>query len=527
MKTPYLPYLTLWLILAVAIPVIAQPQPLTSTQIDALVQRTLTTFDVPGIAVAVVKDGQVVHSKGYGVRSLRNGGKVDENTLFGIASNSKAFTAAALGMLMDEGKLRWDDKVIDYVPEFRMYAPYVTDAFTLRDLLTHRSGLGLGAGDLMFWPDSSNFTMPDLLHNLHYLKPISGFRTKYDYDNLLYMVAGEVIERVSGKSWEEFVENRMMQPLNMANSAGSWKRVANKTNAIDAHARVDGTVRVIRRDSLRFGQSAGGINSSVADMSKWVIAQLNDGKYGPDGSKKLFSKAVHDEMWTPQTIIPVSPTPAPPYNTHFAAYGLGWFLSDVAGLKQVTHTGGLSGMVTQVTLLPERKLGIIVFTNQESGAAFSAITNTIKDSYLGLVATDWVGKYGDREKKGRVEADSITRAIWTDIDNARKTSKPISFSEYVGTYHDQWLGNVVLSEKGGKWWFQSVRSPKLTGEVFHYKNNTFVVKWNLRSMNADAYLTFAVDENLKPVSITMKPISPLTDFSYDFQDLDLQRVKGM
>ena len=518
MKLPFLVTLLLWSVV-ISHPFPSAAQIITSPQIDALVQRTLTTFDVPGMAVAVVKDGKVVHARGYGVRSLKTGQKVDENTLFGIASNSKAFTAAAIGMLMDEGKLSWDDKVIDYIPEFRLYDPYVTEAFTIRDLLTHRSGLGLGAGDLMFWPDSSNFTMKDVIHNLRYLKAVSGFRTKYDYDNLLYMVAGEVVERVSGKPWEVFVEERIMKPLGMNRSAGSYDRLADKGNVIDAHAPVNGTVQVISRDMFRFGYSAGGINSSVADMSKWVIAQLNNGKYGANGSQRLFSEKIHDEMWSPQTIIQVSPTPTPPYNTHFAAYGLGWFLSDVKGYKQVTHTGGLAGMVTQVTLLPELQLGIIVFTNQQSGAAFSAVTNTIKDSYLGIPASDWVAKYGERVKQGQAEADKTTKDIWDRIATEQKNNtKPIDFAPFVGTYRDRWFGDVVLSEQGNRWWFRSVRSPKLTGELFYYKGipgsaPQFVVKWNNRSLDADAYVTFQVDDTMKPVSIRMKPISPLTDFS--------------
>lgn len=501
-------------------------QAITPAQIDDVVQRTLTTFEVPGMAVAVVKDGKLIFAKGYGVRSLKTREKVDENTLFGIASNSKAFTAAALGILMDEGKLTWDDKVIDYIPEFRMYNAYVTEAFTIRDLLTHRSGLGLGAGDLMFWPDSSNFTIRDIIHNLRYLKPTSGFRTKYDYDNLLYMVAGEVVERVSGKPWEVFVEERIMKPLGMTRSAGSYSRLTDKVNVIDAHAPVNGKVQVISRDMFRFGYSAGGINSSVADMSKWVIMQLNNGAYGNNLSQRLFSEKVHNDMWAPQTITPVSPTPIPPYNTHFAAYGLGWGLSDVKGYKQVTHTGGLAGMVTQVTLIPELQLGIIVFTNQQVGAAFSAVTNTIKDRYLGLPLTDWVKVYSERVKKGQEEADNITRDIWAGIEKEQKTSttKP-DLALYAGTYRDNWFGDVQIRMQNGKLWFQSVRSPKLTGELFFYKHNTFIVKWTNRSFDADAYVTFQVDEALKPVSIKMKPISPLTDFSFDFQDLDLQRIE--
>src|SRR5688572_32064801 len=198
---------------------------MSAKKIDQLVENTMKTFDVPGIAVAVVKDGKVVYSKGHGVRSLNTKQKVDENTLFGIASNSKAFATASLAMLVDEKKLKWDDKVTDYIPEFRMYNPYVTEEFTIRDLVTHRSGLGLGAGDLMAFPDSNSFKMPEIINNLRYLKPVSSFRTKYDYDNLLFMVAGEVVAKVSGQSWEDFAEERIMQPLQMNSSATLYRRL--------------------------------------------------------------------------------------------------------------------------------------------------------------------------------------------------------------------------------------------------------------------------------------------------------------
>ena len=496
-------------------------QQLSSSSIDSLVDRSMKAFDVPGIAVAIVKDGKVIHSKGYGVRSLNTMQKVDENTLFGIASNSKAFTAAALGMLVDEGKIKWDDKVRDYVPEFKLYSPYVSEEFTIRDLLTHRSGLGLGAGDLMFFPDSSDFVLKDILYNLRFLKPVSAFRTKYDYDNNLYIVAGEVVARVSGQSWDDFIEQRIMKPLGMVHSAASFDRLKDKSDVIDGHAPVDGKVQVIARSSMKVGHSAGGINSSISDLCKWVMLQLNNGKYG-DG-KQLFSEEVHAEMWTPQTIIPVySPGP---YKTHFASYGLGFFLSDVMGYKQVTHTGGLEGMVTQITMIPELQLGIIVLTNQQEGGAFVSITNQIKDAYFGIKGTDRVAEYSARRNQSLAEAKKLTDSIWHEINEAGKKVGNKDYSLYLGTYQDPWFGDVIISIKNGKLWFDSKRSPKLTGEMFAYKGNSFVVKWRDRSMDADAFVSFGLDENGKASSIKMKPISPLTDFSYDFQDLDLYRVK--
>ena len=497
-------------------------QVISSIAIDSLVEKTLKTFDVPGIAVAVVKDGKIIHAKGYGVRSLHSRQKVDEHTLFGIASNSKAFTVAALGILIDERKLAWDDKVTDIIPEFKMYNPYVTEDFTIRDLVTHRSGLGLGAGDLMFWPDSNNFTKKDIIHNLRYLKQVSGFRTKYDYDNLMYIVAGEVVAKVSGTSWENFIETRIMQPLDMQETATSFKRVKDKTNVIDPHAPVEGKVQVIRRDWSEVANAAGGIYSNLTDMCKWITLQMNNGKYGEGLNKKIFSEAVHEEMWTPQTIIPVhGPSP---YNTHFSAYGLGWFLSDVKGYLQATHTGGLAGIVTQVTLIPEIKLGIIVFTNQQSGAAFTAITNTIKDSYLGVKGTDRVKQNHDLVVKNEAEALKITGDIWKDIEAQQKAVGAVKdVTIFTGTYTDKWFGDIVVSVKNGKLWFDAKRSYLLTGEMFRYKGNTFIVKWTDRSLDADAFVQFDLDNNGKPNHIKMKPVSPLTDFSFDFQDLDFSR----
>ncbi|MDD2307667.1 MAG: serine hydrolase [Prolixibacteraceae bacterium] len=498
-------------------------QPLSTPEIDQLVERTMKTFHVPGMAVAVIKDGKVVHSKGYGVSSINTGKRVDENTLFGIASNSKAFAAATLAILVDEKKITWNDKVIQYIPEFRMYNSYVTEDFTIKDLLTHRSGLGLGAGDLMIWPDSTDFTIKDIIYNLRFLKQTSPFRTKYDYDNLLYMVAGEVVTRVSGMSWEQFVEDKIMKPLEMNRSAASFNRLKDKSNVIDGHSLVDKKLRVTPRESIKPGQcSAAGIYSSISDMSKWMTCQLNNGKYGANLDKQLFSVSTQNEMWSPQTIVPFKKDK---YNGHFSAYGLGWRLTDVKGTQQVSHTGGLEGMVTQVTLLPELKLGIVVLTNQESGAAFIAVTNAIKDSYLGIVPEDWVLRFDTLNAKSEKEDEELSAKIQAEIDKALlEAGKQPDANLFVGEYTDNWLGKVTISERNGKLWFQSSRSPQLRGAMSFYKGNTFAVKWVNRIMKADAFVLFNLDQEGKPAGFRMKAISPLTDFSYDFQDLDFHRL---
>ena len=495
--------------------------PLDVAAVDAVVARTLKAFDVPGIAVAVVKDGQVVLAKGYGVSSLATKAPVDANTLFGIASNTKAFTAAALGLLVDEGKLRWDDKVTDYIPEFKMYDPYVTAEFTVRDLLTHRSGLGLGAGDLMQFPDSADFTVKDVIHNLRYFKPVSSFRSKFDYDNSLYIVAGEVVARVSGQPWAAFVEARLLRPLGMSRSAPLYSRLPDPTNVIDGHGRVEGKVQVIRRDLNNLVGPAGGMYTSVADLSKWALMLLG----GPGAPAPLLKPATQRELWTPQTIAPPWFSSAG-YHTHFSTYGLGWFLQDARGYLEVSHTGGEIGMVTKVTLLPELHLGIIVLTNQESGAAYTAVSNTIEDYYLGVSGIDRVLEMEERRQNGAARADRATAAVWQQVAAAQKAApKRPDYRAYVGRYHDVWLGDMLVYQQGNDLWLKAKRAPRLVGQLLPYRGNTYAVRWKARSMNADAFAAFTLDEGGRAASIKMKPISPATDFSYDFQDLDLQRVE--
>jgi hypothetical protein len=256
----------------------------------------------------------------------------------------------------------------------------------------------------------------------------------------------------------------------------------------------------------------------VNDLSKWVIMQLQNGKYGAEKQNKVFSEKQHAEMWTAQTIMPNKPTA--PYFSHFKSYGLGWQLTEVKGNFQVSHTGGLDGIVTQVMMLPELNLGIIVLTNQQTGAAFNAISNTIKDSYLDIKSEDYVTLYSKQLKEKEDHADKITEEVWTTIERNKKLKIFTELKKYAGTFRDNWLGDIVLTEKKGKLYFHSNRSPQLSGEMFFYKDNTLAVKWNNRSFLADAFVIFSEDNT----NIKMKPISPLTDFSYDFQDLDFVKL---
>ncbi len=493
-------------------------QDIPAQTIDQVTENALKAFNVPGIAVAVIKDGTLVHSKGYGVQSIKTKEKVTSSTLFGIASNSKAFTATALAILVDEGRIKWDDRVLQHIPEFKMYNDYVTNEFTIRDLLTHRSGLGLGAGDLMVWPDGHNFTPTDIIQNIQHLKPVSGFRARYDYDNLLYIIAGVVIERVSGQSWADFITKRLLEPIGMNKTAANWHLVKDKKGAIDPHVPIDGKLEVINRYTNTILDAAGGIYSNADDMAKWLYFNL---KQGSANGKRLVSKKQMQEIITPQVLEPNRTTP--PYNSLFKAYGLGWQLQDFNGKLEVSHTGGLEGIVTQTMFYPQLNLGITVLTNQQAGVAFRAISNTIKDFYLGNPETNWVKTYEEMMAKNVAHADGVTAEVWKKVETNLKT-KSFNFDAkmIVGNYKDNWFGEVAIYEKNGKLIFESKRSPQLTGELFFYKTNTFAVKWNNRYFDADAFVYVFMDDE-KMTGFTMAAISPLTDFSYDFHDLEFVR----
>ena len=503
---------------------ILKSQRLTSAQIDSLVHKTFESLPQAGIAVAVVKDGKVIHSKGYGVVSVESGQKVDENTLFAIASNTKGFTSAALAILVDENKLSWDDKVVQYIPEFKMYDPYITEHFTIRDLLTHRSGLGLGAGDLMIYPGGSDFTIQDVIKSFQFQKPVSEFRTRFDYDNLLYIVAGEVIKRVSGSAYTDFIQARILSPLGMNNSAPSFGTLVNKNNLALPHSSQNGTLKKINSYSHELTNAAGGIYSSANDMSKWLMLQLNNGKYGENQEKQLFSQTVQQEMWKPYTPISFKVVPDKRYRNHFVAYGLGWKIADYCGYITLSHGGGLPGMLSQTTIIPELNLGVVVLTNtQPGGLSHITLTRAIMDSYLGVEKKDWITLADRALKSTKSNVDSVSVAVWKTVEKSK--TKHINFNDYIGTYEDHWFGRVAIFEKGDELWFQSLRSPKLTGQMFYYKATTFAVKWNYTDMPCDAFATFNYDTEGKATSIKMKGISPNIDFSFDFRDLNLMRVE--
>jgi len=498
--------------------------------VDHFVTSVMKEFEVPGVGLAVVKDGKVVVARGYGVRSLSGPEPVDEHTRFGIASNTKLFTATALMMLADEGKLSLDSPVIRYLPWFLMSDTAVTRQMTIRDLLVHRSGLGLGAGDLLWWPQT-NYGREDLVRRLRYVPLATPFRRGYAYDNVLYTVAGEVIESASESSgsrirWEDFIDRRILKRLGMSDANVHHSAAAGAGNVAVTHARVDGIVRRVPPMTGDNTNPAGGINASASDMAKWLIVQLDSGRLA-DGSR-LFSQNTARELWTLVTPIPFGTPPRElSYdNRSYNGYGLGIGVRDYRGIPILLHTGSLPGYASRILMIPSLKLGIAVLTNQESVEAHDAIAFHIADQYLGVRNFDHLKAYSSIAKRNDADAARLERASVTSRDSTALPSLPTV--KYAGTYRDRWYGNVVITQDDvTKLGIRFTRTPALIGELVHWEKDTFLARWRDRSLRADAFVTFHVSADHTVDRVTMSRASPLSDFSYDFQDLDLRPIRSI
>lgn len=482
-------------------------------EIDKYAEKVRQDWNVPGFAVAIVKDDKIIFAKGYGVRELGKPEKVDENTLFAIASNSKAFTTAGLAMLIDEGKLNWDDKVTKYLPDFQMPDAFVTSELTIRDLVSHRSGLGTFSGDLLWY--ETTYTVDEVLSRIKYLKPVSGFRAGYGYQNLMFMTAGKVLEKVSGKTWQDFVTERILLPLGMNRTTTSIKDL--KDNVSSPHNESGGKLRPLPHGNVDSARAAAGLNSSVADLAQWLRLQLGRGKFN---NKQLFSAKQSWEMWQQNSIIQISdggmkfnPT------RHFNGYGLGWFLNDYQARKVVSHGGGLDGMISQTAMMPEENLGLVVLTNSESPVNV-IMQNKIFDTMLGVAKRDWSAEYLTRSEN----ANKADKAESKKLEDSRlKNTKPeLANAAYAGTYTSQLYGDVKISEENGKLVLRLAPAPNFVADLIHWENNKFQINWR-SSVNYNFPKGFVIFSVKDGKSDEMKIDQPNSDFW--FYELDLKRSK--
>ena len=500
----------------------AHQQGLTSTQIDALATSAMQEFQVPGAVIGVVKDGKIVHAAGYGVRELGQPDPVDAQTLFRIASMTKSMTTAGLAILVDEGKLDWDDKVVDHIADFQMYEDWLTQEFTVTDLLTHRSGLKPYAGDLMLWPQPNSFTREDIIHNLRYFKPAGDFRTHYDYDNLFYVVAGELFPPLAGQGLESFIDARVLARLGTERCFAGRIPEKEMQNLAVPHAVVEGELQVIERNRISNKSSvdaaAGGVRCSLDDMLKWVQLQLEGGTL-PDGSP-LFSPQQHAKMWTPQTIRTVSQEERERDRMHFKAYGLGWRLADVHGFRRVSHTGSFTGSNNWMVLIPELNLGVVVMLNASADDARSAIIKGIVRPYLGAPDVDWV-EYHRRERELAAADEPKLEPVIADYENG---SVAASLSEYAGVYKDPWFGDVIVSLDGDELWFASAKSPRLKGRLWPQQNHTFMARWQDRSVERDVLIDFVGDASGIFTGMDIRCLAEWIPCSFVDQEMNFARI---
>ncbi len=515
---PTIPPVAVLLVLSAATPVAAQRPP---ADFDGYVRRVMQAFTVPGLSVAIVKDGKVVLAKGYGVRRLGDPEPVDERTRFGIASNTKLFTATALALLVEEGRVEWDAPVIRYLPAFALYDPFVTRELTVRDLLVHRSGLGLGAGDLLWWPPSA-YDRKEITRRLRFIPPATSFRSAYAYDNVLYLVAGEVIEAVSGQTWEQFVGERILRRVGMSESDVLHSSAGDRGNVAGTHAEVEGTVRPVAPFLSDNTNPAGGIMSGAADMAKWMMVQLDSGRVG--GGGRLFSAGTTSQLWREVTPVPIGSPPdgLPHLRPHMAGYALGLNVRDYRGRLLLQHTGGLPGYLSKVAMIPDLRLGVAVLTNQESGAAFESIVYRVLDHYLDARAPDYPAVYQRLVEQRRAQLRALEQEASTTRDSTSGPSLPLE--RYAGRYRDAWYGDVTIAAEGNGLVIRFGSTPSLVGDLVHWQHDSFLVRWRDRELRADAYATFALRYDGAVERVRMVPSSPAVDFSFDFQDLDLRPV---
>lgn len=485
---------------------------------DRAFADVMAHYHLPGLAVGVIEDGRVVYARTAGELAAGGGEPVDRRTLFKIASNSKAMTASVLARLVDAGKLRWDDPVTRHLPQFRMSDPWVTGHMQVRDLLVHNSGLAEGAGDLMLWPEPNAFTREDVIRGLAFLEPEYGFRSGYAYDNLLYVVAGEVAAAAGGASYEELTRREVFEPLGLGCRVGEWRSVE-VDNVAQPHRRLGAANVVVRADGpvvpAITSAAAGGIRCSLEDMLAWMRTWLD-----PDPRQPAWlSQEQRRAMWTPRTPMPVTDRRREWNDTHYHAYALGFRVADVDGVWTVSHTGTLMGMYSAMTLLPDRKSGFVLMTNGGGGQARTVLNDVLLKQFTAPEQGRTVAWYAaalEREAAAR-DGDGASAAA------ARAPALPGRLPLGGGIWRDPWFGEVSICEKNGAVRFAAAKSARLTGTVMR-AGERYLVDWDDDGVDAEAWLDFSVEEDGR-ARLAMAKVDPHADFSYDYEDLGFLRVR--
>lgn len=506
------------------------PPQLSADELNRFIQDVSKQFNVPGIAVAVIKDQRIVYESAFGFRNLDSKKPVDRHTKFCIASITKSVTATALEMLADRGKLKMTDRVIDHLPWFRMSDPYVTRELRVRDLLAHRSGLGPHAGDLLFVPETT-YSNREVAERLAELPLASGFRDGFAYENAMFAVAALVVEQASAESYADFVRNHIFAPLKMSDAVINASHLGAADNYATAYEPgIDGSLEAIPAMAWENNPGAAGIYASIDDMAKLTKMQLSIADVKRAGAAlHLLSEAAQRRMWSMLVPIEIDPPPTPELNAaqpHFLGYAEGWYLSDYQGHRTIWHGGEFPGTVSLLTLLPESHLGIVVLTNQETDNPLYAITLHIIDEYLQNPKTDpktdWLQAFLDAERQAQSRATANSAS--ERVSGSMPSNQSMDLKAFAGVYRDRWYGDVAVDFEHDGLRILFTHSPRLIGTMAPIGARKFLVSWDDRALKADAVIEFDVDETGTPVSARMSRADSTVSKAYDYQDLQLQRV---
>jgi CubicO group peptidase (beta-lactamase class C family) len=457
--------------------------------LDAYYAKMVKDWDLPAASIGIVKDGELIFTGNYGVLETGKKGGPDENTLYAIASNSKAFTSAIIGMLVQEGKLKWDDKVKSYLPYFAVYDEWVSEHVTIRDLLSHRVGLGTFSGDNIWY--KSDKSSEEIIKSIKYVPKAYDFRAGYGYSNLMYITAGELIKTVTGKSWGENVKERILIPLGMNRSITSLKDLSVKGNYATPHKREGDKNIAIDWVDWEEVAATGGLFSSVADVSKWMVFNMNHGIHNKD---TLLTAPTRNMLWTPHNNFSVDHTKSNDFGRQFSGYGLGWGLSDYHGKLRVGHTGGYDGMITAVTMIPSENLGVVVLTNSTKSPIMAA-TYYVLDQFLGIEGKDWSKEYLESTNNRKANDTRIADRIAARVLDTRPT---LDEKKILGDYQDQMVGKISILKDADGLRLKFEHHPLLSAKLTHWHYDTYKIEWD----EDQAWFSFGTikinaDNNLK------------------------------
>jgi CubicO group peptidase (beta-lactamase class C family) len=483
------------------------------SQLDSLIPALQEEYNVPGVGIAIVKDDQIVYARGFGSLAQGQPEPVDADSLFGIGSCTKAFTATAVGMLVEEGKLGWDDPVTKYLPHFQLYDPVATREITIRDLLCHRVGFATFSGDFMGY--GSRYTDEEALERIRYIPPAFHLRTGYGYANLMYMTAGLVIQAVSGLNWHDFIRRRLLEPLGMTRTLTNADQLPGVADVAQPHQLFHDQLVPLPHLQFNNGAAAGALISSPRDMAAWLRFQLNRGRVG---ETQLVSEAVIDEMRNPHTLMQRSAEEKKLLpRQHFAAYGLGWFLSDYGGRLTISHGGGVDGMLSNLTFLPEEQVGYVILTNAIPHYLNGALGRTIQDGILGFHERDWRAEFQElaRKDKGK-EAEQRQKL---EDSRPKDTHPSLPLAAYAGTYTNPLYGSLTVSVEGDELTIQLGGHPQAHGVLEHWHTDTFFVRWAYVTLE-ESFVPFSIGLDGTVESLKVKVAAFVDPLAYEFKRVE-------